>query len=331
MNAIRLTDTSGGWNSRFDIYSGGEVSTLESTTINGAAYTPLKTIASEVNFINSFNASTVMTVKTSATSSNVGIGTTNPAQLLDVQGSDTSPAIEVTNSTSTANRFPRMGVRNYTGTGGTGGWPGLVLTQSRGTKASPAALQSGDNLGAIFFYGSSDTSGASQAGAAIFGISSGAFSGSSAASDLTFNTTASGATWPSERMRINAAGNVGIGTATPTRRLEVPWVSGDTTMTAYFGSSNAANNQTAIRGQSFSATGVSGISNSGYGGFFSSFSGAGIYSQSSTSSGIDGLTTDTGGGAAGVLGRASGYGYGGKFTSAYAASGFFQTSTTDGS
>ncbi|MBX9767715.1 MAG: hypothetical protein K2X47_10625, partial [Bdellovibrionales bacterium] len=142
---------------------------------------------------------------------------------------------------------------------------------------------------------------------------------------LTFSTNSG------ERMRITQAGNVGIGTTTPTRRLEVPWVSGDTTMTAYFGSSNAANNQMAIRGQSFSSTGVSGISNSGYGGFFSSFSGAGIYSQSSTSNGVDGLTTDAGGGAAGVLGRASGFGYGGKFTSAYAASGFFQTSTTDGS
>ncbi len=38
---------------------------------------------------------------------------------------------------------------------------------------------------------------------------------------LTFSTTASGTTTPVERLRITNNGNVGIGTTTPTAKLEV--------------------------------------------------------------------------------------------------------------
>jgi len=85
--------------------------------------------------------------------------------------------------------------------------------------------------------------------------------------------------------------NVGIGTATPGYRLEVPWLSGDTTTTAYFGSSNANNNQTAIYGRSYSNYAVYGQSTSSLGVYGVSVSGYGVCGVSSSGFGVYGISS----------------------------------------
>jgi len=91
-----------------------------------------------------------------------------------------------------------------------------------------------------------------------------------------------------EVFTIEDGGQVGIGTTVPAYRLEVPWLSGDAVATAYFGSSNASNNQTAVYGQSYSGYGVHGASPGGYGIYGTSTNNVAIYGISTNSIGIFG-------------------------------------------
>jgi len=87
------------------------------------------------------------------------------------------------------------------------------------------------------------------------------------------------------------SGRVGIGTTVPGYRLEVPWLSGDATTTAYFGSNNASNDQIAVIGRSYSDYGVFGVSTSGYGVYGGSTSSIGVRGESTDSWGIYGSST----------------------------------------
>jgi hypothetical protein len=87
-----------------------------------------------------------------------------------------------------------------------------LFIKSRGTSLfSPAIVQSGDRLGGIRFAG---WDGASYTGAALI---SSEVDGTPGTNDmpgrLVFSTTADGASSPTERMRIDSAGRVGIGGA----------------------------------------------------------------------------------------------------------------------
>ena len=99
-------------------------------------------------------------------------------------------------------------------------------------------------------------------------------------------------------------GNVGIGTWVPGYRLAVPWGSGDTATTVYFGSTNASDNQTTLEADSYS--------------------GRGIYGTSQSNNAIYGQTL-AGSGFAGIVGNGQGNGaYGVYGTANAAASGIFQ-------
>jgi len=65
----------------------------------------------------------------------------------------------------------------------------------------------------------------------------------------------------------NTNKRLGIGTVSPSVRLHVPWLSGDATATAVFGSSNSSNNQVAVQGTSYSSLGLYGISTTNVGVF----------------------------------------------------------------
>lgn len=95
--------------------------------------------------------------------------------------------------------------------------PSLALVRARGTLASTALPQSGDDMGGIFFMNPEVVNGSR--------ISSFATENHVAASargaDLRFYTVPNGSPGSIERVKITQAGNVGIGTGNPSQRLTV--------------------------------------------------------------------------------------------------------------
>jgi hypothetical protein len=111
----------------------------------------------------------------------------------------------------------------YSADGGTNTWN---FCKSRGSSdGSFTIVNSGDGLGTINWIGA-DGNGFTSIAASI----SAAVDGTPGANDmpgrLVFSTTADGASTPTERLRITSAGNVGIGTTSPRRTLEVSGADG---------------------------------------------------------------------------------------------------------
>ena len=155
-----------------------------------------------------------------AQAGNVGIGTTNPVGKLDVVGSlvtarflsTGSLSLIGTDTTASAQTVLTLstGVDNATG-------PNIVLSKSR--TQSNGVIVGGDVLGTIQFQGGNGTS--SVESSRIQALSADVFSSTSRPSDLLFFTTAVSSTTVTERMRIRANGNVGIGDTGPSSKLQV--------------------------------------------------------------------------------------------------------------
>jgi hypothetical protein len=98
--------------------------------------------------------------------------------------------------------------------------PTFYLAHSRGTTVGgTTVLQSGDQLGLIAFAGTDGTN--YKTGATITALVDAAPGTNDMPGRLVFSTTADGAASPTERMRIDNAGRVGIGTTTPSSSLHV--------------------------------------------------------------------------------------------------------------
>ncbi len=115
-----------------------------------------------------------------------------------------------------------------------GGGGAVLLRGSNGTLAAPTANVSSDLLGLFSVQGYDGT--AHIAAAQIAALVDGTPGTNDMPTRLTFSTTADGASSVTERMRIDSAGNVGIGTSSPGFRLAVQ--SGDIGITQ--SSANAA-------------------------------------------------------------------------------------------
>ena len=102
-------------------------------------------------------------------------------------------------------------IRNSNDTGG----PVLALSKTRGTSTgSSTVVQSGDTAGAIYFSGADGTDVNSYA-AWIEAEIDGTPGGNDMPGRLVFSTTADGANSPSERVRLDSEGRLGVG-CTPT-------------------------------------------------------------------------------------------------------------------
>jgi len=155
---------------------------------------------------------------------NVGIGTTAPGALLHISDGNAvpsgwivSPDDRLVASANAASSFNLI-VASATA----GARPVFVATRSRGTLASPAAVQANDTLGSFGFKGYDGTN--LQLPALIEAFVDGAVSGGSVPARLSFVTGASGGT-RAERMAIGSTGNVGIGRTDPPERLSITGLS----------------------------------------------------------------------------------------------------------
>lgn len=89
-----------------------------------------------------------------------------------------------------------------------------------------AAMASGDRLGGFLFGGSSAASQLRNAAAVIMYASGNWVDGSSYPAHITFETNPTGATARTEKLRVTADGNIGIGTTAPNELLEVATATG---------------------------------------------------------------------------------------------------------
>ncbi len=133
--------------------------------------------------------------------SDIGIGTTTPAATLHVVSTSTSAGfVDVYSNTLNAVMF--------------------ATRAARGTPGSPAVVQAGDIIGGFTGRGwtgpvSGSTGGFSGGRGALIIHANETWLTTAQSTYMQFNTTALGAAAQSERMRLDNAGNLGIGTSNP--------------------------------------------------------------------------------------------------------------------
>jgi len=144
---------------------------------------------------------------------NVGIGTANPQGKLHVYEASTRAWIILDGDGQNADVSPRSYGEEIR--------PGVSCFRARGTRAAPAAVQTGDMLGFIGGRGHGTTQFGPYSDAAVVFRAEDNFTDASHPAAITFETTPANSTTRQERVRITADGRVGIGTSTPERTLHI--------------------------------------------------------------------------------------------------------------
>lgn len=97
----------------------------------------------------------------------------------------------------------------------------FMFRRSRGTSATPLAVQQDDVIGSLNFRGYGTTAYPSGSTALMTAKAEGVFTDTSMATALTFDTTATTSVTATERVRISGAGNVGIASTSPNQKLVI--------------------------------------------------------------------------------------------------------------
>jgi hypothetical protein len=163
--------------------------------VNGAA--PTWSLYDDTNGVR------VLTALSSGSAARVGVGTTSPAAAIHAS---------ISLGTGSASVYAD-------GFGGTGGL--FVGRQAQGNVFGPGATQLGNTLAVFGGVGYGPSVFAAQPTGKMAVVAEESFSGSSMGTAVTFSTTPMGLSNPSEVMRITSSGNVGVGTATPSQKLEI--------------------------------------------------------------------------------------------------------------
>ena len=166
------------------------------TPVSGQHYVQLAyNSAANYAYLQSYTEGTAFrNLALASSGGNVGIGTTAPVTKLQINTTVDDDGLTV-----------------RVASGSIAGSPNVNFESSRGTHASPTAVLNGDELGHIMFKGYN--AGAFQNAAYILGEADGAPGATNVPGRIRFFTATSAAE-PTEQMRIDNAGNVGIGTTT---------------------------------------------------------------------------------------------------------------------
>ena len=150
------------------------------------------------------------------TSGNVGVGSAPIAdRRLNVRGSNLSNANAGDIHVEKEGYFAFCFLDTYDSAAGTSSFS--VQRRARGTIAAPAAVQNGDAIGGFSFRAFAPSGAFVQTGL-VYGSIDAAPSGASVPMALRFFT---GTTSAVERLRITSAGDIGVGLAAPTTKLDV--------------------------------------------------------------------------------------------------------------
>ena len=151
---------------------------------------------------NDWNDIELNTKLTIDTSGNVGIGTTSPDDLLHLQVDGSATQLRLT---SYRNDVGQTAIKGY---------------KARGSLATPVIVQDDDTMLEIQAYGHDGTDW-HRVGEIDFQVDGSPSDGTDMPGRIVFSTTADGSGSPTERMRIDSSGNVGIGTESPDTLLEL--------------------------------------------------------------------------------------------------------------